>query len=148
MRRRWMGAMLGVAVLLGVGALGAGALAEDTSPVQAEAESGLPTWEQVAAKVGLQGEAAALVGEDLGRALGLEPILLPTDACPGLFVEFRDQEGFCLIPVQPKLSFAEEMILAARIQGHVMTDAEVARMVENFDTLSPDTVAEVGPLLP
>jgi hypothetical protein len=97
--------MLGVAVLLGVGALGAGALAEDTSPVQAEADSGLPTWEQVAAKIGLQGEAATL-------------------------------------------SFAEEMILAARIQGHVMTDAEVARMVENFDTLSPDTVAEVGPLLP
>lgn len=150
MRRRMIGVLLAVMVLVGAGVLAAAALAEDAA--QTEKGSRLPGWDEIAAKVGLEGEAAALTGEDLGRALGLahivmEPGVVYSD-CPGMFVEYRDGAGFCLDPVLPKLSFAEEEILASRIQGHVMTEEEIAKLIENLGTLGPDTVAEVGPLLP
>lgn len=148
MRGRWIVVPVAAAAMIGGGLLGAGVLAGDASTAGAEDGRKFPTWEGVAARIGPRDEAVGLVGEDLGRGLGLEPSTLPTDACPGLLAEFRDQIGFCLIPVEPTLSFIEEMILAARIQGHAMTDEEIAKLIENLGTPGPDTVAEVGPLLP
>lgn len=63
-----------------------------------------------------------LTGEDVGLALGLEPLRWGDAgvACPTVFAQYDNPLGFCIGPVVD--DEVEEMILAFQIMGYERTD--------------------------
>jgi hypothetical protein len=122
-----------VAVTIVIGALVAGILAMSSPGVRGEERPEHPTWDETATFLGLAPQERGLVGEQLGDALGLEPVAgFPVTGC-GAFAEIQDGVGYCLDEASEELpTLVHQSILANQLQGTPLSTEEIANVEETL----------------